>query len=232
MGNTFRHKSKKGIIKLSEKVRISDPSYDMNVWCAGTLDILPGKYECRYERKHIDEVFNDERITNIEIRHEKYLSIEPKEKSDIHVGVDSGQAGIFDLDYFKENSTDIEKFEEWYDEICELTYTHLTIPNPDYIKEEDYPGYEDVKQYKYELNEEKRKIYEDWWFVWAKKYLNRDYIYTGRFEAGIKDDKCFVSASGWGDGGYECFVGRNENDEIVSIKIKYIYEEDEEFFDE
>ena len=36
-----------GKIKLSDKVRVSDPGYDMDVWCAGTIEnVLPGNYLC------------------------------------------------------------------------------------------------------------------------------------------------------------------------------------------
>ena len=37
-----------------------------------------------------------------------------------------------------------------------------------------------------------------------------------------------VSESGWGDGCYECLVGRNEAGEIVGIRLVYIEEMEEE----
>ena len=44
---------------------------------------------------------------------------------------------------------------------------------------------------------------------------------------GTKDDKCVVSSSGYGDGGYDCFLLRDKNNEVVGFQIVFI-EDDEE----
>lgn len=42
------------------------------------------------------------------------------------------------------------------------------------------------------------------------------------------DSEGVASNSGYGDGGYECYVARNDDGEIVGIKIVYISEEDDD----
>ena len=94
-----------GTIELNDKVHISDPCYSVDTWCAGTLkNVLPGIYHCFYQK--VDNGDWGTRIASIEVRHENYLDIEPTEVTNIDVGVDSGQAGIYDLDYFAKNRED------------------------------------------------------------------------------------------------------------------------------
>ena len=92
-----------GTIELGDKVRISDPCYQMDVWCAGTLeDVLPGVYNCFMQKADTGDW--GIRVASIEVRHRDYTKIEPMEVTNIDVGVDSGHAGIYDLDYFAENN--------------------------------------------------------------------------------------------------------------------------------
>ena len=150
-----------GSISLNSRVRISDPCYDMETWCAGSLvNVLPGTYRCFYQHT------GEGRVAAIKVVHQDYDSTEPTEIiPDIDVGVDSGMCGIYDEDYFRENCQD----ENWYERICELN------------------------------------------------------------DAETFDDEAFVSSSGYGDGGYDCFVARNADGYIVSIGIVYIgFGEDEE----
>jgi hypothetical protein len=51
-----------------------------------------------------------------------------------------------------------------------------------------------------------------------------------------KDNKCVVSSSGYGDGGYLAFVARNSEGQIIAFVIVFIFDEEEEeeddFFDD
>lgn len=97
----------KGSITLSSNVRVSDPCYDMDTWCAGSLEnVLPGTYNCFYQRT------GEGRVAAIKAVHEEYdpTEYEPMEIQNIDVGVDSGECGIYDEDYFAKNCKD----EEWY----------------------------------------------------------------------------------------------------------------------
>ena len=105
-----------GTISLNSRVRISDPCYDMETWCAGSLEnILPGTYRCFYQRT------GEGRIAAIKVVHLGYNSTEPTEIQAIDVGVDSGMCGIYDEEYFSSNC----KKDEWYDEICHLDDTEM-----------------------------------------------------------------------------------------------------------
>lgn len=44
--------------------------------------------------------------------------------------------------------------------------------------------------------------------------------------------KGFVSQSGYGDGGYTCYVKRNDNGQIIAIMIEYISFKDDEYEEE
>ena len=225
---TFRHKRQSGFITLSEKVCVSDPCYKINDTCNGNLDILPGKWDCRYEKKFINSIFNDERILNIELRHERYRGIIPNEEANFIVDVDSGQAGVYDYEYFKNHCDGNESHEIWYDNIFKRTCKHFSYPNPEYVKFTDYPEMLELNKKKESFTKEEFiEKYHEIHQKWCNEYIANgidSLIYDTSEEAGTMDDKCFVSGSGWGDGGYFCYVGRNKRGRIVAIKIEYIKE--------
>lgn len=247
-----------GTVELRDKVRVSDPCYDMDTWCAGTLEnVLQGKYQCFYQK--VDTGDWGIRVASIEVRHENYLDIESTELQDIDVGVDSGQAGIYDLDYFIKAREDKNGEDTWYDKICDSTSRYIN--NPDYIPFKRSPYWKDefydledmfdfiddptlllniITRYYQSLdkldNDEYETIkdnalnikYYDAKEKYLKSIMQHKYIYDNT--PSVIDDKCLVSSSGDGDGGYHCFVGRNADGKIVSIKIDYYYgcnEEDE-----
>ena len=127
-----------GTIDLNTKVRVSDPCYDVNTWCAGTLEnVMPGTYKCYSQ--DVDTGDWGIRVASIEVRHEDYLDIEPTELQNIDVGVDSGQAGIYDFDYFVKNRKDINGEDAWYSKVCDKTGGYFN--NPDYIPFTQTPTY-------------------------------------------------------------------------------------------
>lgn len=129
-----------GTITLGNKVRISDPCYDADTWCAGTLEnVLEGKYDC-YSQS-IDTGSWGVRIASIEVRHKDYGDVEPVEVQDIDVGVDSGQAGIYDLDYFLKAREDKGGEDEWYWRVCDCTYK--AVKSPDYVPFEESEWWKD-----------------------------------------------------------------------------------------
>ena len=130
-------------ITLSSEVIVTDPCYDTETWCQAKLDdVLPGNYivDCiRHDtgdwgvrnakliavhEKHYEEA-KDEIFLNWEIH--------PKE-----IGVDSGQAGIFDMKSYRVDGLEMEvpektfdgktfelpieeKGDEWYNKMCKFT---------------------------------------------------------------------------------------------------------------
>lgn len=114
-----------GTIRLNSKVMISDPCYGLNTWCQGIVDnVLPGSYDCFVE--YSDEGEWGIRVSAIEVRHICCDEV-PRDfyPEDFEVGVDSGQAGIFDYEYYKKYHTDIKErnhvSDGWYDKVCDIT---------------------------------------------------------------------------------------------------------------
>lgn len=108
-----------GNFTLGTSARISDPCYDSNTWCAGTLHkVLPGKWEAFIERDS-----ETDRIGHLWARHSSHATLKREDinlRTDIDVGVDAGLAGIYDLDYFnqyhkpkKDDQEDPEHY-TWY----------------------------------------------------------------------------------------------------------------------
>ena len=107
----------RGTMKLGDAVRISDPCYSMDVWCAGTLEnVKPGEYNCYVVLYDFGEL--GIRVASITAIHPDFDNDEFKQPpilSDIDVGVDGGVCGIYDLKYFERNQPD----ENWFDRIHE-----------------------------------------------------------------------------------------------------------------
>lgn len=211
-----------GTIELEDKVRVSDPCYDVDTWCAGTLEnVLQGKYQCYSQ--DVDAGDWGIRVASIEVRHEDYLDVEPTELQDIDVGVDSGQAGIYDLDYFIKAREDKDGEDAWYERVC--THTFYYINNLDYVPFHESEWWKD--NFKEDISA---------WIKAEQDYRNSKQAYPllGKFASDTLDNKCLVSSSGDGDGSYHCFVGRNGDGKIVSIKIDYYYgcDEDDEYDEE
>ena len=127
-------------IKLSEKVRVSDPCYDNDVWCKTNLtNVYPGEYNVEVETS--DEGGWGERISRLSVIHKGYImecNDESNWEEHSEIGVDSGQAGIFcessyrndeivpsittpDSDFvlpYNDNSGDA-----WYEAMCKFTLT-------------------------------------------------------------------------------------------------------------
>lgn len=147
----------RGAITLSDKVRITDPCYDMDVWCAGTLEnICPGDFLCTYlyGTVGITDSISRDSVLSIEVRHKDY-TIDPTEYvPEITVGVDSGQAGIFDYKEYERICLDANANDLFYDKVCNLTSNEEYIPNKKYVpfEKSEYfiPKYEPLKKIKIE----------------------------------------------------------------------------------
>lgn len=289
-------------IKLGEKVMVSDPCYGLNTWCQGVLEnVLPGDYRCNIE--YSDEGDWGMRVSAIEVVHKDYERPEEFQAELFEVGVDSGQAGIFDYDYYVQYHTNNKDWphvdDDWYERICRLTFGY--VPNPNYVSFVDTPEYKGgILAYRNELdalvqkhptldvepvymglifdyhsldgkentldlsgiikvlkeinelfdgtddNDEalKKLTDEEIELMTIKnKYemimhkLYEQYIYSnlshkevGKFLGNTIDDLGFVSSSGFGDGGYDCWTSKNEDGKIIAIRVEFIpvYDEEEE----
>lgn len=108
-------------IKLGKKVRVSDPCYGTKVWCAGTIDnVKEGLYNVEVEMS--DEGIWGSRVKSLTVVHadcKGFLLFNESARFD--VGVDSGQAGIYDEDYYNKYHTADDCDDDWYYDICNLT---------------------------------------------------------------------------------------------------------------
>lgn len=115
-----------GTITLNEIAFLSDPCYDMGVWCCGgSIKVVSGEYDVFITRSKSKDPWFKGRISNLIAIHKDYLKNKKLPKTEITAwcGVDSGTCGIFDIDYYEKYHAD-ELNEEWYQkfvcgEICD-----------------------------------------------------------------------------------------------------------------
>lgn len=127
-----------GLIQLNNTVIVIDPCYAANIWCSKCLNIQEGKYKCFFHI--IDDEECERQVSLLFVIHDNYLNrigfndgfqFDPKKicKVSYHnvIGVDSGQAGIFNYDYYlahqPDNSwePDINGNKSWYRKVCDIT---------------------------------------------------------------------------------------------------------------
>jgi hypothetical protein len=160
----------------SGKVMVSDPCYDRGTWCQAVIDnVKNGRWNGYVVRKPdpynpfpTEQIDICSRIFAVHVgcdNHEDTQSVECTEPINKEIGVDSGQAGIFDLNHFH-GGADQYGDKGWYDLCCEAT---------------------------------------------AHDVFGADVIFGG-----------MVSSSGYGDGGYECYVARNDQGEVISIELVFV----------
>lgn len=100
-----------GTIDLKDKVDITDPCYNKDVWCRLKADCKPGKYSCYIE---IDNEVKYPRVACVSIfKDDKICGLEEMEEIGT-IGVDSGLAGFFD------NKKDFSR-QEWL-ELCDKIF--------------------------------------------------------------------------------------------------------------
>jgi hypothetical protein len=128
-------------IKLSEKVRVSDPCYDNDVWCKTSLsNVYPGEYNVEVDKS--DQGGWGNRVTRLTVIHKGYI-MECADQSNweehSNIGVDSGQAGIFCETSYRndelaagittpESNFSLEDYRKdsgggdvWYETMCKFT---------------------------------------------------------------------------------------------------------------
>jgi hypothetical protein len=153
----------------SGSVYISDPCYDIGTWCQGKTDnVKNGTWKAHIIIATNEETGWGNRVAELVAIHESAIDnkFEFEENSGADIGVDSGQAGIFDKEVYKGGDD-----ENWYEECCDKT-----------------------------LSENQ----------------------AGVLEGGV------VSSSGFGDGSYNAFYERDEEGNIIAIKIDFLSEEEED----
>ncbi len=110
------------MIEIGEEVVVSDPCYSPDTWCQGVVkNMLPGFYHCGGEI--VETNGWGRRVSKIRILHETASEIPVYlEEESFEVGVDSGQAGIYDAEYYYDQYRDKSQREDWYNRVCDATW--------------------------------------------------------------------------------------------------------------
>lgn len=207
-------------IQLGSHVMVSDPCYDTDTWCNGDLkNVLPGTWRTK-------AIYMYDRCTDL-IAHHKDVpepTFDKYEKTDIVVGVDSGQAGIYDYNHFAKMC----KNEKWYESMC-TSVSSMTMP----LSPLEQRCYNELKQKFPNGETESHDTLEEFFelrSVFKIKYgidiihfkVCPNNLKVGYIEQLSTDKHSVVSSSGYGDGSYDCYVARNEQGQIIAIRINYI----------
>lgn len=199
----------------SGKMRVTDPCYDKKTWCSGVIEnVLSGVW-------FAENIILDNEQTNgwgnrngeLIVWHSDYSPDSIIELTSIDVGVDSGQAGFFDdAEYPTGDTGEYGNTDTFYGKVCEGT-----AGQPKQQKRKIY-GEADIKL----LSE---KIDADTLNSLSNLEITEsvyDYLSIANVGFGV------ACHSGYGDGGYNCFVKRNSDGKVVAAKIVFIEDEPED----
>lgn len=211
-------------IILGSHIMVSDPCYDTTTWCNGDLhDVHPGTW-------HTKALYQNDLCTDLVVWHSdiKEPSFDQFKKTDIIVGVDSGQAGIYNYNHFAKMCRN----EQWYKSMCSVTHSE-TIP----LTPLEQRCHHELKQLFPNGETESPELLVQ--FFELRPEFNIKYgidiihfkVHPNSCKTGYKDvlatdTHSVVSHAGYGDGSYDCYVAYNNLDEIIAIRINYITPEE------
>ena len=163
------NREKYGDIILGSDAYVTDPCYSPDLWCCNKVSVRPGKWQTAISRNDSDA------IACLGVYHEAYDENRVSwEGAPFLVGVDSGQAGVFDAEFFERNhGGEYNDPSSFYGECCAITLSRLGF-------------------------------------------------------GALQCEKGFVSTSGYGDGGYDLRIGRNDAGEAVALEVIFISDDDDE----
>lgn len=214
----------------STVLRISDPCYNENVWCAGTVsNVLPGLWKARVTKIDLEDGWGN-RCRKIVAVHTDFSKTDfMVEQLPIDVGVDSGQAGIFDDQLYQVDYDEdyIEKGQVEYEQKSDLWRAKENLPLYRDMLEmsritctDQLPFWEQrVKEAEEILSRGEAFDYSeatktrDWYEICCDKTLSN--IGAGVIRGGV------VSSSGYGDGSYRAFAAYNKEKQVVGVKILF-----------
>lgn len=232
-------------IELGDTVVISDPCYDLLPWCCGVLEnVKSGTWHTKAENINVNGW--GDRCSALIAWHESIEEPDKDdfEKTDINVGVDSGQTGIYDYKHYKTIKDDKDGDERWYDSIQTFVYRRRPVtPVGRYLIDKIKPLHQKRIALEKELDGLDSKLgnlfYQGLFHL--EMELKRKGFQYGIYDESLDDYKvstpvnCIwtdkhsvVTSSGLGDGSYDCYVAKNEAGQIIGIKIDYFPNYDEE----
>lgn len=199
----------------SGKMRVTDPCYDKKTWCSGVIEnVLSGVW-------FAENIILDNEQTNgwgnrngeLIVWHKDYDPSAIIELTSIDVGVDSGQAGFFDDEEYPTGDTgEYGNTDTFYGKICEGT-----AGEPKQQKRKIY-GEADIKLLSETIDADTLNSLSNL-EITEQVY---DYLSIANVGFGV------ACHSGYGDGGYNCFVKRNPDGKVIAAKIVFIDDEPED----
>jgi hypothetical protein len=213
----------------SDALRVTDPCYSMETWCAGTLEgVANGKWfaqaghchdetDCQWRKKHfLEEVEKIEKAMTL---------VEP-----------DGEPDKWLADYMKRDLLKMGNPMTAGGRVCFMHIRHESVPADEPIDPSKFTksdihvgvdsgqaGFFDLKPF--EAVAALPNHAED------KKPDHPHHEFYGQCcnttceteeSWGIIQGIGVVSSTGWGDGGYDCFVRRNEAGLVIEARITYL----------
>ena len=236
----------------SGKMIVTDPCYDKETWwCQAKLDnVKIGKWLATIE--YSDEGDWGDRVAQILVWHDSLGIDNPgrdfppcSEYIPADIGVDSGQAGFFDLDKYPD---DPNKDDAFYEAVCKLTLSGI----PYSVLEEAgvYPMADLDKLSDEQKANRASTDYSDRNDYYFRRFTSPDGNNTSSNQRdrskladalelhgslgsfGVLPFGAVSSSGGYGDGGYNLYVERDGNGEVVAARIEFIVEDPEDENDE
>lgn len=111
----------------SGSLRVSDPSYDKDTWCAGVIEeVKNGNWESYIKLdetssrvSELISLYSD--ISNTTRKKDNWI------EQSFEIGVDSGQCGIFDDEYYPNGKTgEFSDINSFYGKCCNMTTSELS----------------------------------------------------------------------------------------------------------
>lgn len=221
----------------SNALRVTDPCYDMQTWCAGTLDkVRNGTWDAHvgYHKDSLDAEMGERYLQGEKERIDKFATLHEKD----------GLGGFVKHEYDR-----LEEMRKEFDarpgrvafihivaQGFEKEFNHEETLNFNWERSDidvgvdsGQAGFFDVFHYASAVSDKEDGSRSD-----QAKASKFEAFYDAVCNLTI-DDKSFgvvefgcVSSSGYGDGGYTCYLRRNSLGEAIEALIAFIEEDEEE----
>lgn len=108
---------KLGQIELHGTAMVSDPCYPVGTWCQSEVNVSDGVYDAFVVRERDGKTIAGRPLELIVVKQGVDGPDLFSDETLFEIGVDSGQAGIFDSAYY----TSSQEKKTWYDQVCSIT---------------------------------------------------------------------------------------------------------------
>lgn len=123
--------------QISNQIILTDPVFDYKPGSTSffggsfVTEIIPGPLHCyiirtkfTFQKIQDKSIYNKTENTCLIVIHDNYKKIKPEWVFSTNVPVDTGTAGIFDLQYYQMNESGTELSEEWTDKVIQSIYSN------------------------------------------------------------------------------------------------------------